>query len=65
MDNIVKVREYRVDSHERTMQINIPSLWLREKTKIGDRLGLFQEADTGRLIIDIINTDLPVNQKTQ
>lgn len=53
--NMSKLREYNVpDDRDRFLQVSIPALWLRDHTKPGDKLCIYEHPETHQLIIDII-----------
>jgi hypothetical protein len=53
MEFLVKHKEYEVENG-RPLQVTVPVQWLRDRAKPGDRLGLFEDPKTHRLIIDIL-----------
>lgn len=51
-----KLREYIVpDDRGRFLQVSIPALWLRDHTKPGEKLGIFEHPETHQLIIEKIS----------
>jgi hypothetical protein len=57
MELLVKHTEYTVDFGRRLLQVTVPAQWLRDYAKQGDKLGLFEDPRTHRLIIDVLPQD--------
>ena len=52
MENLVKIREYDVPMDDsRAILVAVPVVWLRDNTKPGNKLGLYESPKTHWLVI--------------